>query len=188
MKKTLPALAAALAVAVTTAIASASAFADSYVGLAAGVTHQRVDCSGWTGCDKSDSGFKLYGGYKLSKLAAVELGYTDFGSVGLSFGGLSGSYSATALSAGGALHWPLAPRLTGIARAGLAYVDTDYSGGLFGVNAGSESSIEPYLGFGLAYALTPRLSLNCSFDYLRADYPRGSGSAHLLGLGLSLAF
>jgi OOP family OmpA-OmpF porin len=174
--------------AISTAFACTTALADSYVGLAAGVSNQDVNCSGWNTCDKGDTGFKLYGGHRLSKHTAIELGYTDFGSVGLSFGGISGSYSASALSTGGAFFLPLAPKFTGIARAGLAYVDTDYSGGVFGIGSGSESSIEPYIGFGLAYALTPKLSLTGSFDYMRADYPRGSGSARLFGLGLSLAF
>ncbi|MET0334851.1 MAG: outer membrane beta-barrel protein [Rhizobacter sp.] len=185
MKKTLLALAATFAC----TLASHTALAQSYyVGIAAGVTNQDVNCSGWSNCDKSDTGFKLYGGFKLSKAIALELGYTDFGSASLSLGGLRGSYSASALSAGGAFFLPLTPKLTGIGRAGLAYVDGDYSGGVFGVNGGSESGIEPYIGFGLAYALTPKLSLTGSFDYMRADYPRGSGSARLLGLGLSYAF
>lgn len=184
MKRTLVALAATFA--------CAAASAQGYIGGAFGNSSQSPNCSGWSSCDKSDTGFKVYGGYKFSKLAAVELGYTDFGSVGLASGSIaSGSYSATALSVGGAFFVPLTSRLTGIARAGLASVDADYSyAGPFGLFAGSssDSSIEPYLGFGLAYALTPQLSLTGSFDYTRADYPRGGGSARLLGLGLSLSF
>lgn len=184
MKKTLCALA--------FAAASTTVFAQGYAGFAGGMTKQSANCSGWSGCDKSDTGFKLYGGWQFSKLASVELGYTDFGSVGLSSGSVAtGSYSATAFSVSGALHLPLAPRLTGIAKLGLASVDADYSySGPFGLFAGSssESSIEPYVSFGLAYALTPQLSLTGSLDYTRADYPRGSGSATLLGIGLRYAF
>lgn len=184
MKRALLALAASLA--------CTTALAQGYIGIAGGTTRQDVNCADWSGCDRGDTGFKLYGGYRFSKLAAIELGYTDFGSASLSAGSVaSGNYSATALGIGGALFLPIAPKFTGIARAGLASVDADYSyTGPFGLFAGSssESSIEPYLGFGLAYALTPQLSLNGSFDYVRADYPRGSGSARMLGLGLSLSF
>lgn len=169
-----------------TTLACTGAFADSYIGLVAGQTTQDVNCSGWATCDKTDSGFKLYGGYKLSKGIALELAYTDFGSAELTgFGG--SSYSAQALSTGGAFHLPFTPKLTGIGRLGLAWVETDY-GGTFGFGGGSDSSIEPYIGFGLAYALTPRLSLTGSLDYMRVGYPRGSGSARLLGIGLSYAF
>lgn len=187
MKKTLLALAT-----LATTLACSTALAQGYVGIAGGTTQQSVNCSGWSSCDKGDTGFKLYGGYRFSKLAAIELGYTDFGSASLSAGSVaSGSYSATALGIGGALFLPIAPKFTGIARLGLASVDADYSTtgpfGLFGASS-SESSIEPYIGFALAYALTPQLSLTGSFDYTRADYPRGSGNARMLGLGLSLSF
>jgi OOP family OmpA-OmpF porin len=177
MKKTLLALGAF--------VACNAALAQVYVGGSVGLTQQSANCSGWSSCDKSDTGLKLYGGYKLTKAWALELGYNDFGSVSLRSGPFSGSYSATALSAGGAFFLTLAPKLTGIARFGLASVDGDYSapGG-----GSSESSIEPYVGLGIAYTLTPKLSLTGGFDYLNADYPRGSGSATLFSVGLSYAF
>lgn len=179
MKKALPLLTLAAL------FASGSALAQVYVGGSLGITQQSPNCSGWSSCDKSDTGLKGYVGYKLSKEWALELAYTDFGSVGLRSGPASGSYSVSALSAGGAFFLPLAPKLTGIARFGLAAVDGDYSAPIGG---GSESSIEPYIGVGAAYALTPQLSLTGSFDYMSADYPRGSGSAILFGVGVSYAF
>lgn len=178
MKKTLLALGAFLT--------CSSTLAQVYVGASLGLTQQDPNCGGWSSCDKSDTGLKIYGGYKLTKEWAVELAYTDFGSVGLNSGPFSGSYSASALSAGGAFFLPLAPKFTGIGRFGLASVDGDYSAP-FG-NSGSESSIEPYVGLGIAYTLTPKLSLTGSFDYVNVDYPRGSGSATLFGVGLSYAF
>jgi len=139
-----------------------------------------------------DTAWKLYGGYQFTRLASIELGYTDFGSVGLSSGSVAtGSYSATAFSVAGVATLPLAPKLSGIAKLGLASVDADYSySGPFGLfaSSASESSIEPYVSFGLAYALTPQLTLTGSLDYTRADYPRGSGSATLLAIGLKYAF
>lgn len=174
------------------AAASTSALAQGYIGFAGGLSRQDVNCSNWSSCDRSDTGFRLYGGYQFNKFAAIELGYSDFGTVSLSSGNIAtGNYTANAITLGAALHLPLAPKLTGIARAGLASVDADYSYagpfGLFGASW-SESGIEPYVGFSLAYALTPQLSLTGSFDYQRVDYPRGSGSATLLGLGLRYAF
>jgi OmpA-OmpF porin, OOP family len=177
MKKTLLALCAFLA--------CGSALAQVYVGGSLGITQQGADCAGWSNCDKSDTGLKIYGGYKLTKEWALEAAYTDFGSVSLRSGPFTGSYSATALSAGGAFFLPLAPKLTGIGRFGLASVDGDYSAPAGG---GSESGIEPYFGLGVAYGLTPKLSVTGSFDYMNADYPRGSGGATLFAVGLSYAF
>lgn len=183
MKKTLLALA--------TTLACGGALAQGYLGLTLGNTTQDVNCSGWSRCDDSDTGFKLYGGYKFAPNMSLEGGYTDFGSVGLGNTLASGSYSATALSVGGAFFLPLAPKLTGTARLGLAYVDADYGyAGPFGLFAASssDSSVEPYLGLALSYALTPQLSLTGSLDWQRVKYPNGSGSARMLGLGLSYGF
>ena len=177
MKKTLLALGAF--------VACGSALAQGYVGGNIGLTQQSANCSGWSSCDKTDTGLKVYGGYKFTKEWAAELAYTDFGSVSVRSGPASGSYSATALSAGAAFFLPLAPKFTGIGRFGLAAVDGDYSVPFGG---SSESSIEPYVGLGVAYTLTPRLSVTGNFDYMNADYPRGSGSATLFSVGLSYAF
>ena len=51
-----------------------------------GLTQQDPNCGGWSSCDKSDTGLKIYGGYKLTKEWALELAYTDFGSVSLRSG------------------------------------------------------------------------------------------------------
>lgn len=179
MKKALPLLALAAL------FASGSALAQGYVGGSLGLTQQDPNCAGWSSCDKSDTGLKVYGGYKLTKEWALEVAYTDFGSVGLRSGPASGSYSVSALSAGGAFFLPLAPKFTGIGRFGLASVDADYSAPFSG---SSESSIEPYFGLAVAYTLTPKLSATGSFDYMNADYPNGSGNAILFGIGLSYAF
>src|SRR4051812_44677191 len=42
-----------------------------YVGVAAGGTNLDLDCAGAPSCDKSDTGFKLFGGYKLTENIAV---------------------------------------------------------------------------------------------------------------------
>jgi OOP family OmpA-OmpF porin len=183
MKKALLAIAALLA--------STAASAQLYVGAAGGMSNQDINCSGWSNCDKSDTGFKLYTGFKFTPIVAGEIAYTDFGDVSLGNGSSSGRYSGTALSVGAAFTVPFAPKFSGIGRVGLAATDADFNySGPFGSISGatSESSIEPYFGLGLAYALTPQLSLTGSFDYMNFDYPNGSGGASLLAIGVSYAF
>jgi len=168
---------------------STSSFAQVYVGGVLGWTNQDVNCGDWSGCDKSDTGFKLYGGYKFTPIISAEVSYTDFGKVSLSAPGFSGSYTGTAFGMGAAFTMPLAPKLSGTARVGLASTDADYKWStVIASDSSSEGGIEPYFGLALGYALTPQLSLTGSFDYQKFDYPRGSGGATLFGVGLSFAF
>jgi OmpA-OmpF porin, OOP family len=178
MKKALLAIAALLV--------SGSSFAQLYVGAAGGITNQDVNCSGWSSCDKSDTGFKLYTGFKFTPHVAGEISYTDFGKVSLGTPFASGSYGGKALGLGAAFFLPFAPQFTGIGRLGLANTEADFNGPAF--SGTSDSSIQPYFGFGLAYAITPQFSLTGSFDYARFDYANSSGSGTLLAIGVSYAF
>lgn len=181
MKKFLLAIAALLV--------STSSMAQIYMGAAGGLTNQDVNCDGWSSCDKSDTGFKLYGGYRFTPIVSGEVTYTDFGKVGLSTPGFSGSYSGKALGLGAAFTVPLANKLYGVGRVGLANTEADYdSSNVVFYSSTSDSSIEPYFGLALNYALTPQLSLTGSFDYTHFDYPRGSGGATLFAIGVSFAF
>jgi len=60
---------------------SSAAFAQAYVGIAGGATKQDTSCDATWSCDHSDTGFKIYAGYKFAPFIAGELSYTDFGKV-----------------------------------------------------------------------------------------------------------
>ena len=181
MKKVLLAFAALLT--------SEAALAEGYFGIAGGRTQQKVDCSGTTNCDITDTGRKLYGGYKLSPFVAVELSYTDFGEVNAVIGNVSASYTASSVSIGSAVFLPLAAKLTGVARVGISSSKSEVTQ-LVGLSkvSNSETHSHPYVGLGLGFALTSTWSLNASFDYARIKYNDESTSTTLLAIGLSQAF
>jgi OOP family OmpA-OmpF porin len=181
MKKVLLAFAALLT--------SGAALAEGYFGIAGGRTQQKVDCSGTTNCDITDTGRKLYGGYKLSPFVAVELSYTDFGEINAVFGNVSASYTAGSLSIGSAAFLPLTAKLMGVARVGISSSKAEVTQwvGLSNVS-NSETHTHPYVGLGLGFALTPTWSLNTSFDYARIKYNDASADSTLLAIGLSQTF
>lgn len=72
MKKSLLALATAAAL-----VSGTAANAQGYVGGGVGVGNIDVDCTGLTSCDKSNVGYKVYGGYQFGGGWAAELGYFD---------------------------------------------------------------------------------------------------------------
>lgn len=164
MKKIL--LAAALAAAST--LASAQGYAGALIGMA----NYSGDCVG--SCDKSDTGFKLYGGYDLGSGIAFEVGYTDFGTVTVNGGG-EADHSAVSVAA--AYRYSFSNELAGVARLGLGFVKRDGSGGVE-----SDDAVNLYAGLGLEYAINQDIKLVGAFDL--AD----NGDLYILGVGAQVGF
>jgi len=164
MKKIL--LAAALAA------ASTLASAQGYAGALIGMSRFDIDCMGYD-CDKSDTAFKIYGGYEVAKDIAIEVGYTDFGK--LKVDGV-GSVEATALSVVGAFRYAFSPEVTGVARLGLGFVSADAD------FAESEDEVNLYAGLGLEYAV------NKDFKIVGAIDMADNGDAFLFGVGAQVGF
>lgn len=165
MRSSLVSLAAALAL-----LAAPGASAQGYVGGGIGWTQHNVDCSSAPGCDRSDTGGKVYAGWHLTRAWSLEFGYLDWGRAA-GFGGASA----------------MRLRGTGIG-LDVAYAvtqpDTDWSGVVrFGVlqnkaelsaTAGSSQGLrltkrsgQPYLGIGVGYRLTRDLTLTGEADFSR---------------------
>lgn len=169
---------------------ASAASAQGYIGIATGPTQHKLDCSGTTSCDTTDTGYKLYGGYKFSPIAAVELGYTDFGRATKKLGTASATYTATSFWIGGAVFVLLAPQLKGIARLGISSSEAEVSETWWPFSvSNSKTHTNPYVGLGLGYDLTPQMSLTAHFDFARIKYNNSdSADTSFLSIGLSQAF
>jgi OOP family OmpA-OmpF porin len=170
-----------------------SASAQVYVGGSFGFSQIEVDCTGADTCDKSDSSFKLYGGYQLNPTVALELGYIDFGKSAVSgysyYGYTTGDLSFTAVTINAALRAPFSPVLNGVLRLGVANVSTEAKGRV-GIYAGSdsESATKPYLGLGLEYAFNKRLRGTLGADFTQGEIYGDSGSIRAFTLGVQYGF
>lgn len=179
-------------------ILSAAAGAETYIGAAIGPSNVEANCNATTACDKSDTGYKIYGGYVLpqSPLAglALEVGYIDFGKANATyaFGLVERSTEASAVAFNAALRLKFTPALQGVGRLGLAYVEGKDSGvnviGLVQAGSKSESKIEPYIGLGLEFAINKQFKLTGSADFTSYDTGNDSGSARLLSIGAQYSF
>jgi OmpA-OmpF porin, OOP family len=67
------------ALVLASAALSGSSFAQGYAGVSAGQSRVDIDCSGTTSCDKSDTAFKILGGYMLTPNFGVEAAYYNQG-------------------------------------------------------------------------------------------------------------
>jgi len=182
MKKTI------LAIAALSALSANSAFAQTYVGGAIGQGHVNLDCAGLSNCDNSDTGYKIFGGYKFTPNVAGEVTYFNFGKAKASAGGVDATVKGTGVGLGVAFLGDFAPQWSGVARLGVASnrvkVDTNPTSSV----VGSESSTNAYLGFGIGYEISKGLQLTGALDFSRAKYQGSSGNIRLATVGLTYGF
>lgn len=183
----------ALLVVAAASAGSAAAAADFTVGASAGFARGRVDCIASMPCDRSDSGFKVYGGYRIAQSADLRLTYFDGGRfkggdvtpLGTEFGGTF-KVSGVGLSAG--YLWSFTPAWSLYAQAGVASVHTRFEyADPFSGNV-SKTTTEPTAGLSLGYAVTPAVRLGLDYDVTRFKAHETRGSLHMLGVSAQYAF
>lgn len=172
----------------------AAAWAQGYGVVSAGVSRLSADCSGIASCDKSDTAFKLLGGYKFNPNLAAEVGYFDYGKATASDSGLSMSIKTTAFGGGIAYHQDLSTDWNFVARLGIAQVKTKISGTVVGLGSGSESdnNFNAYFGLGVGYKLSKTMSLDLAWDASRSKFDKSgiseSGNVNAYSIGLTFSF
>jgi OOP family OmpA-OmpF porin len=197
------------------AIASPNALADDtgwYIGGNIGQSKAKIDdariTSGLLGGgfatssisdSNSDTGYKIFGGYKFNQNFALEGGYFNLGKFGfvantLPAGTLNGNIKLDGwnLDAVGIL--PISERFSAFGRVGINYArasDTFSGSGFVNVpNPGpSNSEINPKVGLGLQYDLTATVSARIEAERYRVNDAVGNhGDIDLLSLGLVYHF
>lgn len=170
------------------------ASAQLYLGGSLGQARIDVDCSLVKSCDKSDVGAKLYGGYKLNPLVALEAGWIDFGKVKASEPGYSASQKSSAFTLAAAFRGQLTRQLSVVGRAGVAVVDSKFKErSVYGPSyveyySDSESATKPYLGLGVEFAVYKGLKLTASADFSRWKIDDESGSLRMISVGAQYDF
>ena len=162
--------------------------AQGYVGGQVGASRSDYDCNKLgDSCDKSDTAFKLYGGYKLTPEWALEVAYSDLGKTKVTEGTDSFDVEHTSFGFGGAYHLAFNTDWNGVGRFGIARNKAKAPGT-------STSKTEPYLGLGVGYVLSKELTLIGSWDWTRfeiKDPDSGAtekSKANSFSVGLNYAF
>jgi OOP family OmpA-OmpF porin len=161
-----------------------------YIGGAFGMSSFDMDTTGITNprVDDSDSGFKLYGGYQFNRNLAVEVGYVDFGSVGIggSIGGIpfNGNIDVTAMTVAAVGTLPLNESFSLLGKAGIWNWDAKASVAALGTTGnGSSSGTDPFFGVGLRYNINRNLGVQ-----LEVEQYSGDDSITYTSLGLRYKF
>jgi OOP family OmpA-OmpF porin len=188
MKKHVLLAAAALAL-------SGAASAQVYGVVSAGVSKLKVDCDGAQVCDRSDTAFKVLGGYKFTPNVAMEAGYMSFGKAKIRDSGDSVDVGVTGFGIGAAFHQDFATNWNFVARLGLAQVKTKLDLNISGVGSGSDSdsNAQLYGGLGVGYKLSKQVSIDAAWDFSKGKYNKdgldlGSGNVNAFSLGLTFGF
>lgn len=148
-----------------------------------------------TSTDDTDTGWKLFAGYRFMKYLAVEAAYTDFGEAtahSVITAPSAGTVDVTAevtswtISALGIL--PLGDNFSLFARAGANFWDADLSA--TGTGSGStavstsDDGTDWVWGVGAAYSFTPNLGVRAEWE----RYDLDGSDIELLSVGLSWNF
>jgi OmpA-OmpF porin, OOP family len=185
MKRSLIGLAAVVAL-----FATSAAYAQGYVGFGAGPSKINIDCLDAPTCDKTDTGYKLYGGWRFMPNLAAEAVYVDWGKAKASgtdpeLGTATLDVKASGFGVGVAYHIPLA------AWSCLGRLGIMQNKGKTTVTLGSLSGSDsftgtfPYYGVGCGYSLTPNLTLTLEGDFSRVKYTdQDKANVQLLSVGL----
>jgi len=173
---------------------SGAALGQGYFGAGVGASNVDIDCTGFTTCDKSDTGFKLYGGYALSGPLTVEAVYFNWGKAkaGLTVGSVSGSGEGKGdgFGVGVAYFIPASPDWVPVMRAGIMRnkVKVTFTpGGL--IPSESFTKTAPYLGLGIGYKLQPNMFVTGDVDFSKVKYDIDeTANTRLVSLGLRFTF
>jgi OOP family OmpA-OmpF porin len=173
---------------------SAAASAQGYGVASVGIARLSVDCSGTSSCDKSDTAFKLLGGYKFTPNVAVEAGYFSFGKATAAASGVNVGIKNTAVGGGVAFHQDLGSDWNAVARIGVAQVRTTIDASVSGAGSGSDtdSNAALYGGVGIGYKLTKMTSVDAVWDFSKSKYNKNgideSGSINAFSVGVTFSF
>ena len=177
----------------------ASAYGQGYIGGNVGTSRVDVDCTGLTSCDKTDTGYKLYGGYQFSGGWAAELAYFDWGKAKgtgtLDINGTpvtgSGRLKASGIGVGVAYFFPVAPDWVPVVRLGVARSTgkTTLTDTLGASVSDTSHGTDAYFGLGIGYKMMPNLFLTGEVDISRIKYlDTEKANTRLFSLGLRYAF
>ena len=204
-----------LGLAVLAAIASPLALADDtgwYGGLNVGQSRAKIDDARITSSllgsgfattsitdDDTDTGYKVFGGYKFNRNFALEGGYFDLGKFGFTAttvpaGTLNGTIQLKGLNLDAVGIRPITAKFSAIGRAGFNYAEAkDSFSGTGAVNVlnsnPSKRDINYKLGLGVQYDFTEAVGMRAEVERYRANDAVGNkGDVDLVSVGLVYRF
>lgn len=164
--------------------------AGGYVGGSVGKSSLDDGCDGagvlgFTSCDDSDTGWKVFGGYEINENLAVEGAWVDLGEASATGGGVSvtGEADAIVLDVKGTL--PIGEQFGVFGKLGVAFWDAEYSGtGPGGSVSVSEDGNDLTYGLGAEYSFSEQFGVRGEWERFDVD----DGDVDLMSIGAFVKF
>jgi OOP family OmpA-OmpF porin len=199
-------LAASLALASSTCFAQTSQFLQSsYVGLSVGQSTTKIDGNfgpaGQYSDDKTDSAYKIYGGWRFNPMWALEGGYADFGKAHRTLtppapttGTATGTVDNSAWFFAGKGTFALTPTVGIFGKAGITrnHTKASFVSTIPPANSGTGNKTKtgPMIGLGVEWAMNRNVALRFEFEDFGKFGDSGTldSKVHLWSAGLTYAF
>jgi OOP family OmpA-OmpF porin len=178
---------------IAAAFASGAAFAQSpgvgpYVGASIGMSDYDWS-SGCVGeCDKTDIGFKVYGGYMFTPYIGAEVGYGAFGKAKVSVPGANGEFKSSGFSAFLTAQYPV-DNWAIFGKVGFGWLDNEFevTTGSRAAN-NSDSSTKLAWGLGATYMFNKNVGVRGEYEDYGYDFRGESDSITLWSVSIQYKF
>jgi OOP family OmpA-OmpF porin len=179
-------------------LASGAAFAQSvgvgpYVGGSIGMANYSTDFDCFGDCDKTDIGFKVFGGFMFTPNFGAEIGYGAFGKAKIGVDVAGTPVNAELKSSG--FHGFLTAQYpvdnwAFFGKLGFAYLDNEVSVTATGLGSASESdsSTEFAWGLGFTYMFNKNVGLRGEYENYKYSFQDASDNLSMWSLGIQYKF
>lgn len=169
-------------------IAPFAAHAEAYVGVNAGRTQQKLSSDGIGSVKDHSTAYQVNGGYQITPMFGVEVGYSDLGEATIRSGAdfVTASPSGAYVAATG--NFKLSQEFSLIAKAGVTRMNTDIITN--GPSAPTMHHTSMMVGFGATYAITPAVLAVVEYQNFGKVIKEDGGSlkAQALTVGVRMKF
>lgn len=152
-----------------------------YIGGNVGQSHLKDDSPLGSDTDRSDTGYKFYGGYQFNPNFALELGYAGLGK----FEAPSGDVKARGLYLDAVGLVPLAPQWSALGRIGVVETEAKISGSGLTVK---DHDTGLKVGAGLQYDFNPSTALRGEWERYRVGMDSVRSDVDQYSLGVVFKF
>jgi OmpA-OmpF porin, OOP family len=162
--------------------ASAQMLSNTYVGVGVGSTNIKLDAADFAGAsskDESDTGYKVFAGYRFNQTWAAEVAYANLGEATVTFPGATARGEASSWSLAGVGTLPLSRGFSLLGKLGVT--QNKFEGGA------TKNKSDLMWGVGASYAFTPRVSARLEWeDYGKFGDQNSTGRAKVDMLSASI--
>lgn len=170
------------------------ASAQGYVGLGIGQSRAKLDCTGADTCDRTDTAYRLYGGYQFNPNLALEGVYYDQGKARVTgsdpdLGLVGGDFRGQGVGLWGVLAAPIDAASFHV-KFGVvsARIKLDASASALGTASASERHTRGAWGLGASYGFAPNWVARLDYERFRVRFMDEKVSVDLVTLGAQYRF